>query len=134
MKSHRAFPPGRGNLKIPISSRRAAHAGLALYSPCRQKGRLARWVAWRAVGLLGPIALPGNPVEWHAPMEARIWGDLVAEWSQVVGSFNVLAVHERSQASRRGFAALLLRDGDPVGFVKVRDTDGGNTRISVLSW
>ena len=124
MKSHRSFPPGRGNLKIPVSSRQAARAGLALYSPCRPKGRVARWVAWKTVGLFGPLALPGNPVEWHAPMEGEIWGELAGEWRRVVGPFNGLAVHERSQASRRGFAALLLRNGAPAGFVKVRDDDG----------
>jgi hypothetical protein len=124
MKSHRAFPPGRGNLKIPTSSRRATRAGLALYAPCRPKGQLIRWFAWRSVGLCGPRVLPGRPVEWLPPMETGIWEELSSGWRGSVGRFNGLAIHERSQASRRGFAALLLLDGDPVGFVKVRDGDG----------
>ena len=91
MKSHRSFPPGRGNLKIPISSRRSAHAGLALYAPCRPKGRFARWVAWRLVGLVGPRALPGNPVAWLPPMGNTVWEQLLGEWRDTVGTFTELA-------------------------------------------
>jgi len=123
MRSHRAFPPGRGNLKIPTSSRWAAQAGLALYAPCRPKGRFARWVAWRMVDVFGTRALPGNPVEWQPPMEAEVWRALTSEWSESVGPFDEVAVHERIQVSRRGLTALLLSDGKPVGFVKVRDGD-----------
>lgn len=123
MRSHRAFPPGRGNLKIPTSSRRAARAGLALYAPCRPTGRLARWVAWRMVDLFGTMALPGNSVEWVPPMEGEVWRALASEWTRFAGPFDGVAVHERIQASRRGFAALLLSDGHPVGFAKVRDGD-----------
>ena len=123
MKPHRAFPPGQGNLKIPTSSRRAARAGLALYAPCRPKGRLARWVAWRAVDLAGPRAVPGSPTEWSPPMGVDVWQALASQWTENVGSFDEVAVHERMQASRSGFAALLLSDGHPVGFVKVRDGD-----------
>ena len=123
MRSHRAFPPGRGNLKIPTSSRRAARAGLSLYAPCRPKGRVTRWVAWRMVDLFGPRAVPGSPVEWVPPMGVGVWRDLVSEWTEFLGPFDEVAVHQRIQVSRRGFAALLLADGHPVGFVKVRDGD-----------
>jgi hypothetical protein len=57
-----------------------------------------------------------------------VWRALGAEWSEFVGQFDEVAVHERIQVSRRGFAALLLSDGRPVGFVKVRDGDDSPLR------
>jgi hypothetical protein len=56
-------------------------------------------------------------------MESEVWRALASEWSEHVGPFDGVAVHERIQVSRRGFAALLLSEGKPVGFVKVRDGD-----------
>ncbi|NIA25556.1 MAG: hypothetical protein GWP04_08285 [Gammaproteobacteria bacterium] len=123
-EQYRAFPPGRGHLKIPVSSRRAARAGLAMYAPCRPKGVLARWVAWRIVGVLGAGALPGHPTTWKPPMSEAMWAALVTEWADVAGRFDGVAVHERLQASRSGFAVMLLKEGDPLAFVKVREGDG----------
>ena len=121
MKPYRAFPPGQGNLKIPTSSRLAARAGLALYAPCRPRGRLARWIAWRTVGFLGPKTTPGKPVEWQPPVKPGIWETMKSEWRRLVGRFDEVAVHERIQQSRGGFAGTLLAEGIPAGFVKVRD-------------
>jgi hypothetical protein len=61
-------------------------------------------------------------------MEAETWQALRSEWTAALGPFNGLAVHERIQTSRSGFAALLLSDGRPIGFVKVRDGDDSPLR------
>jgi len=116
----RSFPPGRGHLKIPTSSRRAARAGLALYAPCRPKGILIRWAAWQIVGVFGAHATPGRATEWRPPVPDRVWADLTDAWSDEVGPFDGLAVYERPQASRSGFAVLLLKAGDPQAFVRLR--------------
>jgi len=123
--THRAFPPGRGNLKVPIDSRGSARAGLAMYAPCRPRGALARSVGWYVVGLFGPWALPGRPLNWEAPMAKEVWSELQAAWSEDIGPFDSYAVHERLQASRSGLALVLLRDGKSVGFVKARQGDPG---------
>jgi hypothetical protein len=75
------------------------------------------------VDVLGTRAIPGHPVEWLPPMDGEVWRALTAEWSEFVGQFDGVAVCERAQVSRRGFAALLLSDGHPIGFVKARDGD-----------
>jgi len=122
-RTFRSFPPGRGHLKIPTSSRRAARAGLALYAPCRPKGILVRWAAWRIVGVLGAYATPGRPTEWRPPVRDSVWADLTDVWRDEIGPFDGLAVYERPQASRSGFAALLLEAGDPRAFVKLRENE-----------
>jgi hypothetical protein len=58
-------------------------------------------------------------------MDDAIWRWLKTAWRTEAGPFDDLAVYERIQASRTGFAALLLNAGQPVGFVKARSTDKG---------
>jgi hypothetical protein len=54
-------------------------------------------------------------------MKDETWERLISTWRELVGPFEDLAIFDRAQASRTGFAALLLRDGTSVGFAKVRD-------------
>jgi hypothetical protein len=119
--TYRAFPPGRGHLKIPTYSKKAARAGLAMYAPCRTWGILARSVGWHTVGLLGAWALPGRPTKWSPPMPETTWSELRDVWSRATGPFDGLAVYERPQVSRAGVAFVLLRRGEPVAFVKARE-------------
>jgi len=121
---YRSFPPGRGHLKIPLDSKQAVRAGLAMYAPCRPKGRLARTLSWRVVGVLGPWALPGRTGDWSPPMDDETWSALGTAWAGSGISFDGLVVHERLQASRTGFTLMLLKAGDPVAFAKLRDGDG----------
>lgn len=120
---YRAFPPGRGHLKIPTESKRSVRSGLAMYAPCRPKGIIARWVSWQMVGVLGPWALPGRPVEWEPPAPEGVWGALHEAWAKAGGTFDSMVVHERLQASRTGVSLLLLSAGRATAFVKLRQGD-----------
>jgi hypothetical protein len=53
-------------------------------------------------------------------MEAERWEAVCGAWRQELGPFDAVAVYERPQASRSGISALLLNDGRPVAFVKIR--------------
>lgn len=121
--NYRSFPPGRGHLKIPLDSKRSVRAGLAMYPPCRSRGRFARALSWHLVGVFGARTLPGRRDDWHPPMGDEIWAHLIDAWTGLGLSFNGFVVHERLQKSRSGFALLLLHSGDPVAFVKLREGD-----------
>jgi hypothetical protein len=57
-------------------------------------------------------------------MTNETWKALTSVWQDRVGPFEDVAIFDRAQASRTGFAALLLRNGGAVGFAKVREGDG----------
>jgi hypothetical protein len=95
-------------------------AGLALYAPCRFRMLVAHHAGWALVGVLGPRVLPGARCAWRPPMDAERWEALCAAWRRDIGPFDALAVYERPQASRSGVSALLLADGRPRAFVKLR--------------
>jgi len=113
-------PPRRHNIQVPVPSRRAALAGLALYAPCRFRTLVAHHAGWALVGVLGPRVLPAPRGAWHPPMAADQWDAVCADWRRELGPFDALAVYERPQASRSGISALLLEDGRPRAFVKLR--------------
>jgi hypothetical protein len=46
------------------------------------------------------------------------WDRALAGWQSVCGPFDALALYHRPQETRTGFAALLLREGRGVGFVR----------------
>jgi hypothetical protein len=116
------FPPGWGHLKVPVSSRRAALAGLGLYSPCRSRARWAHRAVRACVAIFGPLVLPGKSVRW-APMSEVEWLELSNAWRRELGAFEEVAGYRRLQASRTGLALLLLHKGSPVAFVKLRRGD-----------
>lgn len=135
---YKSFPPGRDNFRIPISSRRAALAGLSLYAACRPAARWWQRAAWLGVALLGPRVLPGRASAWRAPMDDAQWRELCERWGALLGPFDAMAVYQRRQASRPGLALLLLRRGRPVAFVKLRGGDGASvceeTRAHTAAW
>jgi hypothetical protein len=113
-------PPRRHNIQVPVPSRRAALAGLALYAPCRLRTLVAHHAGWALVGVLGPRVLPSTRGSWQPPLEAAHWEAVCEDWRRSIGPFDALAVYERPQASRSGVSALLLDDGHPRAFVKLR--------------
>ena len=125
---HKPFPPRRGQLWIPTSSRRAALAGLSLYPACRHSAVLVQRTAWELVKLFGPAALPGRSEQW-SPMSASEWQPLVERWREVIGPFDEVAGYARTDASRGGLAVLLLLRGEPLAFVKLRHRDDGRLRL-----
>lgn len=116
---YRLIRPSMGtrNVLVPARSRQGALAGISLITRSRPAALLAQWGLFCAVAALGPGILPGERVRWEPPGDSARWGDLVAS----LGTFDDLALYERPQASRTGLAALLLRQGRPVGFLKLRD-------------
>jgi Phosphotransferase enzyme family len=117
MRMYKGFPASSGPIRVPLSSRRAALAGLALYSACRGPAVLAQRAAWAWVTLLGPHALIGRSVPWQ-PIDGDAWQALADHWRATIGRFDEVAGYVRSDQSRGGFAVLLLDRGHPVAFVK----------------
>jgi hypothetical protein len=115
---YKSFPPGWDHLKIPVSSRQAALAGLALYSACRPRAIWLQRAAWAWIRLLGPRHLPGRAAMWQPPMEQ--WLELAEALEKALGPFDAMAGYLRVQTSRPGVALLLLRRGQAVAFVKTR--------------
>ncbi len=95
-------------------------AGVSLLTKSKPVAVAAQWALYGAVAVVGPRMLPGARTSWEAPGDASLWQDV----ADGVGGFDGLAVYERPQASRTGVAAVLLRAGHPVGFLKVREDAG----------
>lgn len=120
MSSYKAFPPGRGHLQVPLSSRRAALAGLSLYAPCRPRALHLRNACWLLVSRLGTWSLPGRPRPVRPPLDKFAWADFLHHVREEIGSFDDLALYFRSQERRSGFMALTIEGGTPKAFLKVR--------------
>lgn len=121
---YKGFPPGSGQLRIPTSSRGAALVGLAMYAPCRPSATWVLRVARLAVRVLGPHGLPGRRRPWRAPVEPEVWAALVLRWSRELGSFDSMAVYQRTQSQRTGVALMLVESGRPIGFVRLQPGSG----------
>ena len=117
---YKSFPPGQDYFRVPLSSKRAALAGLSLYPSCKPRALVGQHAAWIAVTLFGPKALVGPASPWRPSIDDDAWAELSALWRTHLGSFDSMAAYERRQASRPGLALLLLRGGTPVAFVKLR--------------
>ncbi len=134
---YKDFPPGWGHIKVPMSSRRAARAALALYGPSGARGVWAQRAATIAVAVFGPGALPGRAFAW-TPVGGPEWPALAEVLERELGSFDEVAGYDRLQVTRRGVAVLLLRDGAPLAFVKLGrgdDADLSNeTRAMQAVW
>ncbi|MEU8192943.1 phosphotransferase [Microbispora amethystogenes] len=128
---HLAFPPGRGNILIPTRDRRSARAGLSLVTLSKPLPLAIQRALHVAVGALGPWVLPGRRTTWRPPLDEESWSEISAQVAALTGPFDGVAGYLRPQASRAGGAALLLlRDGRPLGFLKVRESPGELTRES----
>lgn len=114
------FPPGRGELLVPMGPRVASRAAIALYAACRPRARVAQRAAWEAVRLAGARALPGPAVAWDPPLPLELWRGLEARWRRDLGAWDAVAILGRAQPERAGVALLLLAGGTPLAFVKLR--------------
>ncbi len=133
VRRYKDFPPGWGHIKVPMSSRRAALAGLGLYIPSRPWAVWAQRAARASVAMFGARALPGKSFPW-APMSESVWLELSDTWRRELGEFDEVAGYSRTQASRGGVGLLLLRNGSAIAFVKLRQEDHGqlaNERCSL---
>ena len=118
-RRYKDFPPGWGHIKVPLSSRAAALAGLGLYSPSLPRGLWLQRAARIWVEIFGPRTLPGATRPW-TPVGEEEWTELADAWHRELGPFDEVAGYHRLQASRPGLALLLLRKGTPMAFVKLR--------------
>ncbi len=121
-RRYKDFPPGWGHIKVPMSSRSAALAGLALYTPSLTRGIWAQRAAAACVTVFGPRALPGRSFPW-TPVSEMEWQELSDRWRRELGAFDDMAGYSRLQASRTGLALVLLHKGSPIAFVKCRQGD-----------
>lgn len=119
------FPPSKGNLLVPLSSRADALAAMALYPSCRPRAVALHRAALAWVRLFGPAALPGGALAWRPDVSDAAWEALRAAWGEVLGPWNAEAVLERPQRAAKGWSMLAIAGGRPVGFVKVRPGDEG---------
>jgi hypothetical protein len=115
----KAVPPD-SHLLIPLASRKDARAGVALFPACRTRSLVAQRLAWIAVSVAGARVLPLPTVEWRPPFDLGLWQRMRHSWKIAIGDHDGMVVHQRRPAGREGFSVLLLKDGAPVAFVKVR--------------
>lgn len=120
MKGTYTLLPPDGHLAVPVTSRRAAKAGLTMYTACKRSSLTAQRAAWHAVSVLGPRVLPGRRQGWRPPVDPPVWDELVRQWRSDVGPFDDVVLHLRRPAYRAGASLLLLRAGAPIAFVKLR--------------
>lgn len=120
---YKRFPPRRGHIQIPVSSRSAARAGLSLYTGCKPVVVRLQEVTDRYISILGARMLPGRTAELDVPLDARAWGGLLENLRRVVSGFDEMAVYSQWQGARSGFALLLLRHGIATHFVKLKAGD-----------
>lgn len=115
----KAYPPGVGQVLIPTASRQAAALGMTLYAPARRWTVAAHRALYVVNRFLGPKLLPGRKRTWRPDFEATRWSALVDNWRDVIGSFDQIAIYDRMQPGRSGFAALLIQHDRPLAFLKV---------------
>ncbi len=106
-----------------MSDRASALRALGLLAPVKWRARVAGRVARGLVHVLGPRALPGPAFEWRGPITPEVWEQLITEWTRCWGAIDTIGIYERPHVNRPGLALLLMRDGDPIAFVKLRQTD-----------
>lgn len=116
MTLYKCFPPTLGHIKLPMASRAVARAGIGLYAPCRPLSIALQRAAWAALAVAPVRWLPGRTSTWRPPIEE--WEDLTARLQGQLGGFDGMAVHDRRQSERDGFAVLLTLRGARVAFVK----------------
>jgi hypothetical protein len=115
------FPPERGGLLVPVDAgRTAAVTALNAYAACRPAAAVARAAAAATARLLGPARLAGPLEGWTPPLPADEWEALLQTLRRDAARFDTLAVLERRQPHRAGFALLLLQRGRAAAFVKLR--------------
>jgi hypothetical protein len=130
--SHIAFPPPSGPLLLPTSGRRAFRAGISLWSATRLRARIVQRALWLTGGALGPGLVPGRRHRRIEVLPDAVRAEHHTVWCEWFGVYDEQAVYRPPQAGRPGVAMLLLREGTPLGFVKVRPNwDAGPEQLAM---
>lgn len=97
---------------------------------------MARGVAGRVLGYLGPRWTPGKRValDWGELLGVGVWSELEGRLRDIVGGFEHVVVYQPPQSARRGLALLLVGSDGAVAFIKARpvDDDGLVRELEVL--
>ena len=127
------FPPGPGQVYVPVRSRRTALTAISLYGPSRPRAVRLHGSVWWLVRLLGPRILPGSASVPDLPVDPSSWDRLVEVWTDGLGVFDDVVLLRRVQSDRSGFMVLILRRGSPIAFVKVREEETQEARAEVVA-
>jgi hypothetical protein len=117
------YPPN-GRLQVPIGTRRGASAAVATSMACKRAPLALHHGAALYTWLFGARALPGARARADAGLEHA--SEVFAACRSAVGAFDAVALVTRRQEERSGMLALLLRDDEPVAFVKAAPQGSGH--------
>jgi hypothetical protein len=118
--THVAFPPPSGPMLVPTSSRRAFRSGVSMWSATRPRARFVQRAIWLVGGWAGPRLIPGRRQQIVQDMPDEVQHEHRSAWHAWFGEYDEQALYRPRQAGRSGVSMLLLRQGIPRGFVKVR--------------
>lgn len=120
----RAFPPGRRGVLLPLTNRRTAARGIAMYTATKRWVVIAQLLAFWFVRVFGARFLPGRTVVWCPPCTEAVWADLVDQWQSELGPLTHFAAYQRRQSDRSGLTLIATNDGAAVAVIKLRDEQG----------
>jgi peptidoglycan/xylan/chitin deacetylase (PgdA/CDA1 family) len=123
----KAFPPRWGNELVPVGTREDALAGLTMYAASRPMAVVVQRLVWSATRLVGPWIIPSMRTAFSPPVDETHWDDLLEVWREEFGPFDAFAVHRPRDTRRFGLALLLLRQGRPQAFLKLRTDAKGSS-------
>ncbi len=132
MTTLKAYPAGWSRLGVPMTGRREALAGIALYAPSRRRSEVFRVLSMLAVSVFGPRVLPGPASTWVCPIEADIWAELQQRIVGQVGTWDAIAVYGRS-GGRSGFTLAVIADGRQRAMMRVESSQAGGVEIEAVA-
>lgn len=92
-----------------------------MWPACRRGARALRALMYHLVGAMGSSPLRLMTTEsWQRPIDEEDWEAMIEVWAEWFEPFDKMVLYRPPQADRTGFAALLLKEGRGVGFVKCR--------------
>lgn len=104
-----------------------------MWSATRRSARFLQEIYRMIATVAGPRVLPGRRVSWESPLEAGVGFDHERQWRVWFGAWDEVAAYVPAQVERAGFCLLLLKDGSPVGFTKIRPDWDPAAEISIIS-
>lgn len=120
----RSFPPGRRGVLLPLDDRRAASAGISMYTVSKRWVLFAQKLAFWFVRIFGARLLPGRTVSWSPPCSESDWIELVAQWEGSLGQIRAFSAYQRPQSSRTGLTFVVIRENGSAVVIKLRDQPG----------
>ena len=110
------FPPSDVGVTLPRDSRRAAAAGITMYTASKPAALAIQWLAWLWVRTVGPRLLPGP----RESIDRSYYLDVLAATGLRFRSDVAVACYRRRDAVRTG-DTFIAHDGASSVLVKVRD-------------